>query len=36
MPQNEPAFRKFWLDLVPFHPGYYEDPSVLGGIDCKI
>ena len=34
MPQNEPAYRKFWLDQIPYHPGYYEDASVLG-ITCK-
>lgn len=34
MPHAEPAFRKFWLDLIPYHPGYYEDASVLG-LTCK-
>ena len=34
MPHNEPAYRKFWLDTLPFHPGYYEDPSVFG-IKCR-
>ncbi len=34
MPHDEPGFRKFWLDTLPFHPGYYEDASVFG-ITCR-